>query len=176
MNSYILMASIIQEPELRFTPDGLERAEFMVQFPGMRAEDPPGMLKVVAWGSLAKDAHENYHMGDSAVLEGRLGMNVIQRREGFKEKQAELILSRIYRLGVSNSLDNYNPSYTPPAQTPPAPSYPQVEEPTYNQTPYSTPTPVASGVGTRLEQSFSQPSPQPAYNDQNDPGEEDIPF
>ena len=40
MNSCILMAEIIQQPQLRYTPDNqLQIAEMLVQFPG-KPEDP----------------------------------------------------------------------------------------------------------------------------------------
>ncbi|MDX2228118.1 MAG: single-stranded DNA-binding protein [Leptolyngbyaceae cyanobacterium bins.349] len=103
MNTCILMAEIIQEPELRFTPDNqTPLAELLVQFPGLRPEDPPATLKVVGWGNLAQEIQANYHVGDRVVLEGRLNMNTIDRPEGFKEKRAELTVQRLHRLdGVS---------------------------------------------------------------------------
>ena len=100
MNSCILMAQIIQDPELRYTSDNqTPLAQMLVQFPGSRAEDPPTTLKVVGWGNFATEIKENYSTGDRIIIEGRLGMNTIDRPEGFKEKRAELTASRIYKLG-----------------------------------------------------------------------------
>jgi single-stranded DNA-binding protein len=99
MNSCILMAEIVQEPELRFTQDNqTPLAELLVQFPGPRPEDPPSTLKVVGWGNLAQEIQSNYHVGDRVVIEGRLSMNTIDRPEGFKEKRAELTVQRLHRL------------------------------------------------------------------------------
>jgi single-strand DNA-binding protein len=112
MNNCILMAEIYEEPTPRYTPDGMELAEMMVQFPSTREEEPPYMLKVVGWGRIAAEIKQNYHKGDKVILEGRLGMNTIQRREGFKEKQAELNLQRIYPLVTS-----YDFSAAPTAAT-----------------------------------------------------------
>lgn len=105
MNSCILMAEIVQEPELRFTSDNQTPiAELLVQFPGARPEDPPSTLKVIGWGNLAQEIQANYHVGDRVVIEGRLNMNTIDRPEGFKEKRAELTVQRLHRLdGVSLS-------------------------------------------------------------------------
>ncbi len=105
MNSCILMAEIVQEPELRYTSDNqTPLAEMLVEFPGARPEDPPSTLKVVGWGNLAQEIQANYHVGDRVVLEGRLNMNTIDRPEGFKEKRAELTVQRLHRLdGVSLS-------------------------------------------------------------------------
>ena len=104
MNSCILMAEIVKNPELRYTPDNQTPiAEMHVQFLGLRAEDPPSTLKVVGWGNLAGEIKENYHEGDRIVIEGRLNMNTIERPEGFKEKRAELTASRIHKLGADTN-------------------------------------------------------------------------
>lgn len=106
MNSCILMAEIIQDPELRYTSDTQTPiAEMVVQFPGLRAEDPPATLKVTGWGNLAQEIQEGYHQGDRVVIEGRLGMNTIERPEGFKEKRAEMTVQRIHRLGANTPLE-----------------------------------------------------------------------
>ncbi|WRH66104.1 MAG: single-stranded DNA-binding protein [Planktothrix sp. GU0601_MAG3] len=97
MNSIILMAEIIQDPQLRYTPDNqIPLTEMLVQFPGLRDVDPPATLKVIAWGNFAQEVHEKYHQGDQIIIEGRLGMNTIERQEGFKEKRAELTAQRIH--------------------------------------------------------------------------------
>jgi single-strand DNA-binding protein len=104
MNSCILMAEIVQEPQLRYTSESQTQiAEMLVQFPGSRPEDPPSTLKVVGWGNLAQEIHEHYHQGDRIIIEGRLSMNTVERKpEGFKEKRAELTAQKIYSLGGGN--------------------------------------------------------------------------
>jgi single-stranded DNA-binding protein len=75
-------------------------------------------LKVVAWNNLAKEVQESYQEGDSLVIEGRLNMAMIERAEGFKEKRAELVASRIHRLsGATASVPRATSSgnYAPPA-------------------------------------------------------------
>lgn len=154
MNSCILMADIIQEPQLRYTSDNLEIAEMLVQFPSMRESDPPGTLKVIGWGRLARELQENYHLGDRVILEGRLGMRTIERREGFKEKKAELTVQRIHGLGAG--VGNYIPS--PAASTP---SIPPPGNSPNNNAPLPIPTPMANNP---------RPAPQPApQRDWNQP-------
>ncbi len=98
MNSCILMAQIVSGPELRLTPDEVEVTEMMVQFDGPNPKDPPANLKVVGWRNKAKEIKENYVSGDRVILQGRLSMNLFEHREGFKEKRAELVVSRIYKM------------------------------------------------------------------------------
>lgn len=106
MNSCILMAEIVEEPQLRYTPDQTALAEMLVQFPGLRAEDAPATLKVVGWGNLAQQIQQQYHQGDRVIIEGRLSMNTIDRPEGFKEKRAELTVQRIHSLGDGVSMSS----------------------------------------------------------------------
>ena len=128
MNQCILLAEIIQEPELRYTADNqTPLAEMVVQFAGIRPEDPPSTLKVIGWGNLAQEIQATYHEGDRVVIEGRLNMNTIDRPEGFKEKRAELTATRVHRLAsdtVSTSTTTALPTASAasqPASTPKTP-------------------------------------------------------
>lgn len=152
MNSCILMAEIVQEPELRYTSDTQTPiSEMIVQFPGLRPEDPPATLKVVGWGNLAQDIQGHYHVGDRVILEGRLGMNTIDRPEGFKEKRAELTVQRIYTVAIDGSLT-----------VSPAPSMISEAAGTYRE----MATPVAT----------TKPTPQPKGVTQSEPNLDEIPF
>ena len=112
------MAEIVQAPELRYTSDTQTPiAEMFVEFPGLRAEDPPSRLKVVGWGNLAQEIQERFHQGDRVVIEGSLRMNTIERPEGFKEKRAELTAQRIHTLGADTALEAPTAVATPAAST-----------------------------------------------------------
>jgi len=159
MNSCILMATIISNPELRYTQENQTAiAQMLVEFQGGKPEDPPSTLKVIGWGNLATEIQESYAIGDRIVIEGRLKMDMIDRPEGFKEKRAELVAGRIHRLEGSSTvssavatprpvaiatpepknvvnLENYKSSAKPaPVQAQPAPqdewSYPSAPAPT----------------------------------------------
>lgn len=99
MNSCILMAEIVQEPTLRSTPETqTPMTDMMVEFPGLRPDDPASRLRIVGWGNLAQEMQERYQKGDRVVIEGRLSMTTVENPEGYKEKRAELIAQRIHRL------------------------------------------------------------------------------
>jgi single-stranded DNA-binding protein len=99
MNSCILMAKIVRAPELRYTQDTQQAlAQMLVEFSGLRPEDPPSTLKVIGWGNLATEIQQKYSEGDQIIIEGRLAINLIDRPEGFKDKRAELTAYKIYRL------------------------------------------------------------------------------
>jgi single-strand DNA-binding protein len=101
MNNCVLMAEVITNPELRKTTDDLDVANMMVEFPGLKEEEPTARVRVVGWGKIGQEMSENYHVGDRVVIEGRLSMNLIEK-DGVKEKRAELVVSHIYSMGQSS--------------------------------------------------------------------------
>ena len=115
MNSCVLMAEVIANPELRKTTDDRDVANMMVQFPGLRDEDPVGSMRVVGWGNIGLEMSQNYSVGDRIIVEGRLSMNLIER-EGYKEKKAELIASRIYAMGASMGATSAMPTINAPTK------------------------------------------------------------
>lgn len=115
------MAEIIKNPELRYTADNqIAVTDMFVQFaPPMsnRPDDPHPTLEVIGWNNLATEMKEKYQKGDQVIVEGRLEMNTIER-DGYKEKRARLIASRIHHLTGSIST---NIAATPATNTrPPA--------------------------------------------------------
>jgi len=172
------MAEIIQEPQLRYTADNLAITEMLVQFPNsQRTEDQLVTLKVVGWGNMATEIQQNYHIGDRVLLAGRLGMNTVERQEGFKEKRAELVVQQIQGLGSGLSS---SPSVTAtPAQSPsPAVSPPQNEVLRPVTAPATTPLSVVpqptNFVPTPPPQNFERTTYPPVKEQEPDP--DDIPF
>ena len=164
MNSCILMAEIYDNPQLRHTPDGLEVTEMIVHVPGIRADDPSHPLKVVGWGNLAKEIHQTYHQGDRVIIEGRLGMNTIDRPEGFKEKRAELTVQRIHSLAQDFN-NNKSPIDTFGSES------------TVTQTAYEiSEAPVSSSVSEVPKVTNPQPTYQPTYQPKDEIDPDDIPF
>ena len=157
MNSCILMAQIIQDPELRYTADTQTPiAQMLVQFPGQRAEDPPTTLKVVGWGNFANEIKEQYSVGDRVVIEGRLSMNTIERPEGFKEKRAELTASRIYKLGADTS---FEPHVSTSATTDEAPAPTSSTRSNVNVVPMRTPKRAAPvSDASQVERNYGYPA------------------
>lgn len=109
MNSCVLMAEVITNPELRKTPDDLDVANMMVELPGLREEEPTARIRVVGWGKIGVEMNENYKTGDRVVIEGRLAMNTIEK-DGYKEKRAELVVSHIYVMGQNSDLTTAQPT------------------------------------------------------------------
>ena len=97
MNHCLIQSVIKINPQMRYTKDNQTPiAEMMVGIKGLRNDDPVNDLKVLGWGTIAQEMVDQLKEGDSVVLEGRLRMNSVTRKDGTKEKQAELTASRIH--------------------------------------------------------------------------------
>jgi single-strand DNA-binding protein len=142
MNSCVLMAEIIKDPELRYTQEGqMAIAEMTVQFSGLRAEDPASALKVIGWGTLAQQIQEQFHTGDRVVIEGRLTMTTVDRPEGFKEKQASMTASRVHLLGAEGSMTSTVATEAPTTKAT-APAAPKSTPAPASKPPTSAPEPA----------------------------------
>jgi single-stranded DNA-binding protein len=107
MNSCILMAQIISNPELRSTQDQTSVSTMMVEFESSKEGEDPGKVQVEGWGKLAEEIQNIYSAGDQIIIEGRLSMNLFEMPEGYKEKRAKLVASRIYPVTANTSTSNY---------------------------------------------------------------------
>ena len=99
MNHCLIQSVIKINPQMRYTKDNQTPiAEMMVGIKGLRNDDPVNDLKVLGWGTIAQEMIDQLKEGDSVVLEGRLRMNSVTRKDGTKEKQAELTASKIHHI------------------------------------------------------------------------------
>lgn len=162
MNSCILMAQIVSNPELRSTQDQTSVSTMIVEFESTREGDAPGTVQVEGWGNLAEDMKQSYSTGDQVIIEGRLSMNVIEQN-GYKEKKAKLVASRIYAMGASSTTA---PVYQAEAQPAPQPSNVIDFAPTPTPAPSYTPAPAPAPA--------PEPTPTPAEGNNEDWDE--IPF
>ena len=117
MNHCLIQSVIKTNPQMRYTKDNQTPiAEMLVGIKGLRNDDPINDLKVLGWGTIAQEMIDQLKEGNSVVLEGRLRMNSVTRKDGTKEKQAELTASKIHHItkreidsnGSSSDLNQIN--------------------------------------------------------------------
>jgi len=168
MNSCILMAQIVSNPELRSTPDQVSVSTMIVEFASTREGEAPGTVQVEGWGNLAEDLKNTYSSGDQVIIEGRLSMNVIEQN-GYKEKKAKLVASRIYPMGTSSVTSDYGVEPQPVQQPSnvvdfvPSPS----PAPTYAETPAPTTEPTPAPKSGNNEDWDEIPFVRPVYSRTN---------
>jgi len=99
MNHCLIQAKVKTEPQMRYTKENQTPiAEMVVEIKGLRGDDPLSELKVLGWGTIAQEMVDNLKESQGVVIEGRLRMNNLTRKDGTKEKQAELTASRIHHI------------------------------------------------------------------------------
>jgi len=99
MNHCLIQAVINSAPQMRYTKENQTPiAEMLVNFKGLRNEDPDRELKVLGWGNIAQAMIDELKEGQNIVIEGRLRMNSVTRKDGTKEKQPELTASKIHQI------------------------------------------------------------------------------
>ena len=99
MNHCLIQAKVKTEPQMRYTKENQTPiAEMVVEIKGLRGDDPLSDLKILGWGTIAQEMVDNLKESQGVVIEGRLRMNNLTRKDGTKEKQAELTASRIHHI------------------------------------------------------------------------------
>ena len=99
MNHCLIQSVIKTNPQMRYTKENQTPiAEMIVGIKGLRNDDPVNDLKVLGWGTIAQEMVDQLKEGHRVVLEGRLRMNSVTRKDGTKEKQAELTASKIHHI------------------------------------------------------------------------------
>jgi len=104
MNHCLIQAKVKTEPQMRYTKENQTPiAEMVAEIKGLRGDDPLSELKILGWGTIAQEMVNNLKESQDVVIEGRLRMNNLTRKDGTKEKQAELTASRIYHITLSKN-------------------------------------------------------------------------
>jgi len=108
MNHCLIQAVINSAPQMRYTKENQTQiAEMIVNFKGLRNEDPTRDLKIIGWGNTAQEMVDELKEGPNIVIEGRLKMNSVTRKDGTKEKQPELTASKIHQIGHVDALKSF---------------------------------------------------------------------
>ena len=98
MNSATMLGVIVQNPELRYTPDTqIPISTTLLEFAENTKGSPASTIKLVAWGKTA-DSLQQCNEGMQVLVEGYLRMNTVENSEGYKEKRVEFNVSRIHSL------------------------------------------------------------------------------
>jgi len=105
MNHCLIQAVINSAPQMRYTKENQTPiAEMIVNFKGLRSDDPTRELKILGWGNIAQKMIEELKEGQNIVIEGQLRMNSVTRKDGTKEKQPELTASKIHQFTLVDNI------------------------------------------------------------------------
>ncbi len=99
MNHCLIQAVVNSAAQMRYTKEKQTPiAEMLVNFKGLRSEDPTRELRILGWGNIAQEMVDELKEGQNIIIEGRLKMNSVTRKDGTKEKQPELTASKIHKI------------------------------------------------------------------------------
>ena len=95
VNRVILVGRIAVEPELRYTPNGTQVANFILAVdrnrPNAKGEREADFIKVVVWRRLAEICAQYLNKGRLIAVEGRLQTRSYETQEGQKRKDYEVV-------------------------------------------------------------------------------------
>ena len=71
MNHCLIQAVISIAPQMRYTKENQTPiAEMIVNFKGLRSEDPTRDLKIIGWGNIAQEMVDELKEGQNIIIEG----------------------------------------------------------------------------------------------------------
>tara|TARA_B100001989_G_scaffold192761_1_gene141595 strand:+ start:1280 stop:1705 length:426 start_codon:yes stop_codon:yes gene_type:complete len=105
MNHCLIQGVIKSAPQMRYTKENQTPiAEMIIHFKGLRSEDPNRELKILGWGNIAQEMVDGLKEEQNVVVEGRLRMNSVTRKDGTKEKQPELTASKVHQITTDSNM------------------------------------------------------------------------
>ncbi len=105
LNHVVLIGNLTDDPELRYTQNGVARARFSIAV-NHRWRDRDGNLQeettfvpIVVWGQQAENCANFLAKGRLVAVEGRLRIDTYQTEEGERRKVTEVVARTVQFLG-----------------------------------------------------------------------------
>ncbi|GGE05938.1 single-stranded DNA-binding protein A [Marinithermofilum abyssi] len=95
LNRVILIGRLAQDPELRYTPNGVAVANFGLaverRFTNQQGEREVDFFTIVTWRQLAENCANYLKKGRAVAVEGRLQTRSFENNEGRRIKITEIV-------------------------------------------------------------------------------------
>ncbi|MEW5866599.1 MAG: single-stranded DNA-binding protein [Bacillota bacterium] len=99
MNKVLLVGRLAQQPELRYTQNGVAVARFTVvvnrPYTNQQGERDADFIDVVVWRAQAENCANYLAKGRLVGVEGRLQIRSYETAEGQKRRVAEVVADRV---------------------------------------------------------------------------------
>ena len=102
LNRIILIGNLTNDPEVRFTVEGLQVAKFQLIVDRFVQEGAPKQvdyIDVVAWRRLAEICGQYLKKGKSVLVEGRIQVRTFENENGARKWATEVVARSIKLLG-----------------------------------------------------------------------------
>ena len=94
LNSFTCTARLVENPELRYTPQGKAVCNMRLAINGVKKDDTT-WLGAVAWERTAETANQYLQKGDKVGLSGRLQTRQWETQDGQKRSVIELVVTNL---------------------------------------------------------------------------------
>ncbi|MBX6350882.1 MAG: single-stranded DNA-binding protein [Clostridia bacterium] len=99
LNRVILIGRLVQDPELRYTPQGVAVSSFTLAvdrpFTGRDGQRQTDFIDIVVWRQLAETCANHLSKGRLVAVEGRLQVRQYEAQDGQKRRVAEVVASDV---------------------------------------------------------------------------------
>lgn len=99
LNTIVLIGRLAQDPELRYTPQGVPAAQFTVAvdrpFTTQDGKRDADFIDCVAWRKLAETVGNYLKKGRLVAVQGRLQIRSYEAKDGTKRRVAEVICDTV---------------------------------------------------------------------------------
>ncbi len=109
LNHVVLIGNLTDDPELRYTQNGMARARFSIAV-NRRWRDRDGKVQeettfvpIVVWGQQAENCVNFLSKGSTVAVEGRLRIDTYQTEEGERRKVTEVVARTVQFLDSRRS-------------------------------------------------------------------------
>lgn len=107
LNRSILIGRLTRDPELRYTPAGVDVTQFTLavdrNFTGANGEREADFIPVVTWRQLAETCANYLRKGRLTAVEGRIQVRNYENNEGKKVYVTEIVADNVRFLESNNS-------------------------------------------------------------------------
>lgn len=103
LNRVILIGRLTQDPELRYTPNGVPVCRFTLAVARKFNREEADFIDVLVWRGMAENCAQYLSKGQLAAVEGRLQVRTYEGRDGIRRKAVEVVADDVRFLGRSGS-------------------------------------------------------------------------
>lgn len=105
LNRVILIGRLTQDPELRYTPNGVPVCRFTLAVARKFNREEADFIDILVWRGMAENCAQYLSKGQLAAVEGRLQVRTYEGRDGIRRKAVEVVADDVRFLTRSGSAD-----------------------------------------------------------------------
>lgn len=99
LNRAILMGRLTKDPEMRYTPNGVEVTVFTLAVNRSRsknAQQGTDFIDIVAWRGTAKFVYQYFNKGQLVAVEGQIQTRTYKDKQGSTHKVFEVVADQVH--------------------------------------------------------------------------------